>query len=119
MDEYIVLFCVCLLSAGIFTGIGIAAIHSKAPFSFWANEPIDPTSIADISAYNRESGRMWLLYAAPWWVCVILALIAWILAANWIAFLILAFMVLACTLGIYWLVKTYEGIRDRYSAKKT
>lgn len=92
--------------AALFTGIGIYAMHRKEPMWFWAGSTVQPESITDIPAYNRENGWMWIIYSIPFWLDVILG---W----RWPKFggVMIA---LACTVGIAWLIWRYQRILKKY-----
>ncbi len=119
MGGNLILIFVCLLCAATFTAIGAWAARSKTPVHFWAGEKLDPKTLSDVSSYNRENSRMWLQYAILWWLCVILSLVHTFVQKSWIAVAILVIMVLSCTFGMIWLVKTYTAIFARYKVEKT
>ena len=48
----------------VFTGIGIFAWKRTKPMWFWSGSTVDEAEIADIPAYNRASGIMWICYSA-------------------------------------------------------
>ena len=112
----IVIMLVCCWGSGaLFLGIGICARKRRIPVHFWAGMKIDPSSISDISDYNRENGRMWMKYSIPYWISGALSILgAW---KMWISVLSVVIMVLACTLGIVWLITTYKRIEKTYIVK--
>lgn len=95
-------------SAALFYGIGIWACKRKTPMHFWAGTEVDPSTISDIPAYNRANGKMWKLYSIPYWIAGLLSF--W--AVGRIAALIL--LTLACTVGLWWLIRRYRSIEKQY-----
>ena len=103
----IVVWILCVGGAAtLFTGIGIYAMHRKDPMWFWAGSTVQPESITDIPAYNRENGWMWIIYSVPFWLGVILG---W----RWPKFGGVT-IALACTVGIAWLIWRYQRILKKY-----
>ena len=79
---------------------------------FWAGSEVDPRTVSDIPAYNRENGRMWKQYSLSFWLAGILGIVGmWYSWCNIAALIVLC---LACTVGFWWLVKSYRRIRKRY-----
>ena len=100
-----------------FYGIGLWAERSKKPFGFWTWKEVKPESIRDIPAYNRENGKMWKLYAYPYFVvgfCAILGI--WIPLMNGLA---LGILLLNCSLGFWWVVRRYKHIYRKYAVKSS
>ena len=95
--------------AALFVGIGIYAKKLKKPMWFWSGTTVDPDSITDVKAYNRENARMWMLYSLWYWVSGL----AWVWS-HWIA---VTLLMLGCTIGIAWLLAVYHKIEKKY--KKT
>ena len=56
----------------VITGIGIFAWKRKKPMWFWSGSTVDESEIADIPAYNRANGIMWLVFSAVFWISTIL-----------------------------------------------
>ena len=56
----------------LFTGLGIYAWKRKKPMWFWSGSTVKESEIADIPAYNRANGIMWLAFSAIFWVSTIL-----------------------------------------------
>ena len=79
---------------------------------FWAGSEVDPKTVSDIPAYNRENGRMWKQYSLSFWLAGVLGIAGmWYLWCDIAALIVLC---LACTVGLWWLVKSYRRIRKRY-----
>ena len=56
----------------VITGIGIFAWKRKKPMWFWSGSTVDGSEIADIPAYNRANGIMWIIYSLVFWAGAIL-----------------------------------------------
>ena len=59
----VILIVCCWGSGAVFYGIGRWAAGRKTPMHFWAGSEVDPKTVSDIPAYNRENGRMWKQYS--------------------------------------------------------
>ena len=92
--------------AALFYGIGIYAKKLEKPMWFWSGSTVDPATISDIPAYNRENARMWKLYSIWYWV----AGAAWI----WSKTAALVALFLGCSVGIVILVGTFQRIEKKY-----
>lgn len=104
---------VCAWGCGaVFYGIGLWAARRKTPMFFWAGSEVDPQTVSDIPAYNRENGRMWKQYSFPFWLAGALGIGG--LWYSWCNIAVLVLLVLACTVGMWWLIHTYGRIRKRY-----
>ncbi len=107
MAGKIIMWAVCFGCAILFFAIGLYAKKLKKPMWFWAGTEVDPATITDVKAYNRENGIMWQVYSL------------WYLAAGlaefWNAVLAVVFLVLGCSVGIVLLVGTYLKIHKKYS----
>ena len=109
----VIMFLCSFGSGGLFYGIGRHALHSDKPMGFWANGPeIKPGSLTDVGAYNQEIGRMWQIYSIPYFLSALFAVLSgW--NDNW-AIVYLILLVIACTFGIWWLIRSYQRIINRY-----
>ena len=94
------------LCGGAFLGIGIWAKKRKDPMHFYSGTKVDPRSIADIPAYNRVNGRMWMIYSVPFWLSGVIAFFHVGAAAI--------IMGLACVPGFLWLIFQYKRICREY-----
>ena len=104
-----------LMCAGVFYSIGTWAQKRKDPAHFYSGTTVDPKTISDIPAYNRENGRLWKLYSIPFWLCAACAF-----ASIWAEVLMtvsIIILVLACTVGIGWLVWRYQRILKTYKIR--
>lgn len=107
----IILFC-CWGCGVLFYSIGIWATRRKEPMHFWAGTELDPKSISDIPAYNRENGRMWKLYSVPYWLSGAFGFLD--AFESWLSVGCLVMLLLCCTVGIGWLIYTYKRIEKKY-----
>ena len=102
-----------LLCGGIFLGIGIRASCLSTPIGFWTGKEVKSDQITDIPSYNRENARMWKQYSMFYFVaCGVQILTLWIPALDWLPCCVLT---LACTAGIWWLIRRYREILWKYS----
>lgn len=109
----VIIMTLCSFGSGaLFYGIGIWAQKRKDPMHFWSGTEVEPGTISDIPAYNRENARMWKLYSVPFWLAG-LASIGSIFEER-VGMLSLVFLVLGSTAGIGWLVMNYNKICKRY-----
>ena len=113
----ILMTCVNLLCAGIFYGIGAWAQSRKDPMHFYSGTTVDPKTISDVPAYNRENARLWKRYSIPFWLCALCAF-----GSIWVEVLMkisIALLVVGCTLGSGWLVWKYSKIHSKYRIRKS
>lgn len=104
-----------LMCAGIFYGIGMWAQNRKDPMHFYSGSTVDPKTISDVPAYNKENSRLWKQYSIPFWICSICSI-----ASIWVESLMtvsIVVLVLGCTLGGVWLVCKYHKIHKKYLVK--
>ena len=100
----------------LFYGIGAMALKNRKPAGFWANRPqIKEEDVSDIPAYNRENARLWKRYSIPYWLCGVLGIgIVW---DDRFGLWALILMSLACTVGIRWLISSYNKIWNKYKTR--
>ena len=104
-----------LLCAGTFCAIGIWARNRKDPMHFYSGTTVDPRTISDIPAYNRECANLWKTYSVPFFFCAACAFASiWVAALMTVSIIVL---VLASTLGIGWLVWKYSRILSTYKIR--
>ena len=104
-----------LMCAGIFYGIGVWAQKRKDPMHFYSGTTVDPKTISDVPAYNRENSRLWKQYSIPFWLCAGCAF-----GSIWVEGLMtvsIVLLVLGCTVGIGWLVLKYNRILKAYKIR--
>lgn len=102
----------CLICAASFFGVGVWASKRKDPMNFWSGTRVDPKTISDIPAYNRENARMWKAFSVPFWLMIVLEILsAWF---PWLVWVAIALLALSCTVGLAWLVWKYGKIKRKY-----
>ena len=104
-----------LICAGSFYGIGVLAAKRKEPMHFYSGSTVDPRSISDIPAYNRENAMMWKQFSLPFFLSA-----ACSVAGLWIKALQIAGLVIllvGCTVGIGWLLVRYNRILRKYQVR--
>ena len=92
--------------------IGHWAESRKDPMHFYTGTTVDPKTITDVPAYNRENAKMWKQFSVPFWLCGLCAF-----GSIWLESLMtvsIIMIVLACTVGIGWLVWKYNRILKTY-----
>lgn len=108
----IIMVLVCWGCGGLFFGIGCWSVRRRSPMHFWAGTQLDPKTISDIPAYNRENGTMWKLYSVPFWLAGVFSLgVGW---EPMVSIASLVLMLLASTVGLWWLVRRYKHIEAKY-----
>ena len=104
-----------LMCAGIFYGIGMWAKSRKDPMHFYSGSTVDPRTISDVPAYNRENEKLWKTYSLPYWFCAICAL-----GSIWVSvlmYLSIIMLIVASTVGGGWLVWKYSKIHSKYKIR--
>ena len=96
--------------AALFSGLGVFAWRRKKPMWFWSGSTVSEREIADIPAYNRANGIMWLAFSAVIWASAILGFFGIEAAGTVLAAGILA--------GIPALIFAYKLIYNKYKRKK-
>lgn len=107
--ERVIWLIIMLPLAALFSGIGIYAWRRKKPMWFWSGSTVDEKDIADVPAYNRANGIMWLCYSAVFWIAAILGIFRQELAG--------VFLAVGCLAGIPVLVIAYRKIYAKYRAE--
>jgi hypothetical protein len=107
--ERVIWLMIMLPLAALFSGIGIYAWRRKKPMWFWSGSTVDEKDIADVPAYNRANGIMWLCYSAVFWIAAILGIFRQELAG--------VFLAVGCLAGIPVLVIAYRKIYAKYRAE--
>lgn len=75
---------------------------------FWSVSTVEETKIADIPAYNRANGIMWIVFSIPLWLSAFLGLRHGIIA--------LILIVLSCVIGLPLLMIVYKRIYAKYKS---
>lgn len=96
----------CWLCAATISAMGIWGLKRRKPMHFWSGTAVDPKTISDIPAYNRENARMWFVYSGFFWISGIVSFFHTIAA--------MVIMMLACFPGILFLVRQYNRIYSKY-----
>lgn len=93
--------------AAIFTGIGLYARKLDKPMWLWTGSTVDPSTVSDIPAYNRDIMKMWICYSIPFWIT----------GLTFIWFPVISAIVMACaaTLGIGPLIWRFYRIKKKYN----
>ena len=104
---YIVMIPCCML----LSGTGVFSWARKKPMWFWSGSTVKESDIADIPAYNRANGRMWIAFSVPLWLSTFLGL------SNGIAALIL--LALDGVIGLPAMMVIYQRIYAKYKALST
>ena len=91
----VILIVCCWGSGAVFYGIGRWAAGRKTPMHFWAGSEVDPKTVSDIPAYNRENGRMWKQYSLSFWLAGVLGIVG--MWHPWCDIVALIVLCLACT----------------------
>ena len=102
-----IIWCVTIFGCALlFYCIGVYANRIEKPMWFWSGSEVDPASITDIPAYNRENGKMWKRYSLWYWA----AGLAWM----WSPAVAVAVLFLGGGLGSALLIRTYLKIEKKY-----
>ena len=104
-----------LICAGSFYGIGIWAEKRKDPMHFYSGTKVDPRTISDIPAYNRENAAMWKQFSVPFFLAAACAV-----AGLWekqLSILGIILLVAGSTAGIGWLLVRYNRILKKYQVR--
>ena len=100
----------------LFFGIGVWATKRKDPMHFYSGTTVDPKTISNVPAYNRENGKMWKQFSVPFWMCGVLAIGS--LWADWCAVGYTILIFVGSIAGGVGLVLRYNKIRKKYAAAK-
>ena len=104
--EHIIWLIIMLPCSLLFTGIGIYAWRRKKPMWFWSGSMVKEDEIADIPAYNRDNGIMWIVFSLIFWASTFLGLLKMSTAGI--------VLVVGCFIGIPFLVYTYSRTYKKY-----
>lgn len=75
MAETVITSVILLISTAPMIIIGMVQYRSKDPVGFWSGkEPPDKGQIADVKAYNRKHGLMWILLGTGCILCFLCGL---------------------------------------------
>ena len=106
--ENIIWYIIMVPCSAVFTIIGIYAWNRKKPKWFWSGSTVEETEIADIPAYNRANGRMWIVFSLPLWSSTFLVM--------WNEVIALILIAADCMIGLPVLMVVYKRIYAKYKA---
>lgn len=106
--ERIVWLVILIPLSAFFTGLGIYAWKRKKPMWFWSGSTVKESEIADIPAYNRANGILWLCYSGVFWISAAIGFFAPEIAG--------AVLAIGCVAGIPVLIFAYKKIYRKYRA---
>ncbi|MCI5481448.1 MAG: hypothetical protein MR416_09775 [Lachnospiraceae bacterium] len=106
--ENIIWYIIMVPCSAVFTIIGIYAWNRKKPMWFWSGSTVEETEIADIPAYNRANGRMWIVFSLPLWLSTFLGL--------WNEMIALILLAVDLVIGLPVLMIVYKRIYAKYKA---
>ena len=106
--ENIIWYIIMVPCSAVFTIIGIYAWNRKKPMWFWSGSTVEETEIADIPAYNRANGRMWIVFSLPLWLSTFLGL--------WNEMIALILLAVDLVIGLTVLMIVYKRIYAKYKA---
>ena len=101
----IMVFC-CVLCGSIFSGMSVWAKKRKDPMHFYSGTTVDPKTVSDIPAYNKENSKMWMIYSVPFWASGVVSFFHMGAAA--------VIVTVACFPGFLWLIFRYKRICKKY-----
>ena len=106
--ENIIWYIIMVPCSAVFTIIGIYAWNREKPMWFWSGSTVEETDIADIPAYNRANGRMWIVFSLPLWLSTFLGL--------WNEMIALILLAVDLVIGLPVLMIVYKRIYAKYKA---
>jgi hypothetical protein len=104
--ENIIFAAICGFCALIFGLIALWAFKRRTPMHFWAGSTVKPEEIADISAYNKANGKLWLGYTIGMIISGVVSLFS--IGAGAILLTII------CVPGVAVLIVVYKRIYEKY-----
>ncbi|MGN1021404.1 MAG: hypothetical protein ACI4O7_13655 [Aristaeellaceae bacterium] len=110
MENVIWLMIMAACSA-VFTGIGVYAWNRKKPMWFWSGSTVEEKEIANIPAYNRANGQMWIAFSLPLWLSAFLGL--------WNGTIAVILAIADCMIGLPALMVVYHRIYRKYKAEES
>lgn len=105
-----VYFVIMAFVSMIFTIMGICFGRSKEPVPFWTGQEFKKGEIADVPAYNKANGYMWLGFSALMWMNAFAGLFAGGMIGG-------ITLMIALGVGIPALPFTYNRIYKKYASK--
>ncbi|MEG1253160.1 MAG: hypothetical protein RSA96_02985 [Erysipelotrichaceae bacterium] len=103
------------LLISIFTGlffiaIGLYAWNTQAPIGFFTGLDVERNEISNIKGYNREVGKMWMIYGTVFIGVSVLS----IPFGAWAYFIVTLFVLF---FGMIVMIMHYDTIYDKYKVK--
>ncbi|MEG1702706.1 MAG: hypothetical protein RR267_07425 [Erysipelotrichaceae bacterium] len=103
------------LLISIFTGlffiaIGLYAWNTQAPIGFFTGLDVERNEISNIKGYNREVGKMWMIYGTVFFGVSVLS----IPFGAWAYFIVILFVLF---FGMIVMIMHYDTIYDKYKVK--
>lgn len=109
----LIIMLLCCWGCGLlFLGFGVSVYLSKKPVGFLRGTKGKSGCLSDPVRYNRDVGRMWMLYSIPYWLAGLFGFFG--LIRSWLVLISPALVLLACTVGVWWLVVSHRRIWNRY-----
>ena len=103
--------------AAIFTGIALHGRKKSTPMGFWSGTTVDPRSVVDIPAYNRENSNMWLVYSIPYWISGVVSFFLGV--GDFVAVIAVCILTFSCFPGLVILIWRYKQIERKYIIPKS
>ena len=73
MGALIIWLIIMVPVSALLTGLGIFAWRRQKPMWFWSGQTVGEDEIANVKAYNRANGIMWIVFSLFMWFCTFLA----------------------------------------------
>ena len=113
----VIVMALCGFGCGaLFYGIGVHASRLKKPMHFYSGTTVDPKTISNVPAYNRENGKMWKQFSVAYWMCGVLSIGS--IWADWCSAAYTVLIFAGSVVGGIWLVLRYQQIRKKYAVTK-
>ena len=68
MGALIIWLVIMVPVSALLTGLGIFAWKRQKPMWFWSGQTVEEDEIADVKAYNRANGMMWIMFSLLMWI---------------------------------------------------
>ena len=106
MGALIIWLVIMVPVSALLTGLGIFAWRRQKPMWVWSGQTVGEDEIADVKAYNRANGIMWIVFSLFMWFSTFLAFSSLKLAGI--------VMLAGCILCVPVLPSAYSRIYKRY-----
>lgn len=101
----ILAFC-CFLCGLPFCFLAVSSRKSKEPINFVSGDDNLKNKIFNVADYNKELGKVYLLYGAVWLVAAVVAFFKPIISV--------VIMILCCTVLLWLVYQKYKRILQKY-----